>query len=93
MWQLENNILQQNFIAHNGKISDVAISSDGHLFVTASQDRIIKLWAVDGNQIQTYPIIAYIGHEAPITSVAFQPSGKYIASGSDDKTVRLWLIP
>jgi len=93
VWQLENGLLQQNFMAHNALITDVAISKDGTLLATASTDRTIKLWEISNGHVEIFPLTSYVGHEAPVTSVSFQPTGEYLASGSEDTTIRLWFIP
>ena len=93
VWQLENGLLQQNFMAHNALITDIAISKDGTLLATTSTDRTIKLWEISNGHVEIFPLTSYVGHEAPVTSVSFQPTGEYLASGSEDTTIRLWFIP
>jgi len=70
---------------HNNVVLGVAFSPDGKTIASGSQDTTVKLWSLDGTEIQTFA-----GHEDSIYSVAFSPDGKTIASGSKDGTVILW---
>lgn len=77
---------EKNILSHEGEVTSVAISQNGQLIVSSSEDKTVRLWDAQGNPI-SQPLI---GHEGSVTSVAISPDGKYIASGSQDKTVRLW---
>jgi WD40 repeat protein len=77
---------EKNILSHEGEVTSVAISQDGQLIVSGSQDKTVRLWDAQGNPM-SQPLM---GHEGAVTSVAISPDGKYIASGSEDKTVRLW---
>jgi WD40 repeat protein len=73
--------------AHNQRINDGAFSPDGHIFITASWDKTLRLWDVTTGQ----PIGPHLrGHREGVTSVAFSPDGRRIVSGSADNTLRLW---
>ncbi|MFN7761566.1 MAG: WD40 repeat domain-containing protein [Pseudanabaena sp.] len=63
----------------------VAFSPDGNTIATGSWDKTVKLWNLEGKEIQTLK-----GHSSGVTSVAFSPDGKTIATGSVDNTVKLW---
>jgi len=62
---------------------------DTHIFATASLDRTIKVWGVQGSTSSHFTLS---GHERGVNCIEYSPSGEkpYLVSGSDDKTVRVW---
>ncbi len=66
-------------------IFSVAFSPDGTLVVSGSEDRTVRVWAVNMGNCLTLK-----GHQDIVYSVAFSPDGRLIASGSADNTVKLW---
>jgi len=77
----ENNRLS----GHKGSVDAVAISPQGSIIATASQDKTVKLWKPDGTLLKTL-----IGHDAQVYAVAFSADSQIIASGGEDKTIKLW---
>ena len=67
-------------------VNSIAYSPDGKTIISASDDKTLRLWDLEGNKS---PIV-FRGHEDSVTSVAFSPNGKTIVSGSKDNTLRLW---
>ncbi len=65
----------------------VAFSPDGKMIATGSWDSTVKLWSLDGKEIQSFK-----GHTSYVSIVAFSPDGKMIATGSGDSTVKLWSL-
>ncbi len=76
---------KNRFFAHSDSVVSVAFSPDGKTIVTGSWDKTVKLWNLEGKEIQTFK-----GHSSNVVSVAFSPDGKTIVTGSWDKTVKLW---
>ncbi len=69
-----------------GVIRSIALSADGALAVTGSEDGLVRLWdAAAGSLVAELP-----GHRDIVTSVALSPDGTMLASGSWDRSVRLW---
>jgi WD40 repeat protein len=66
---------------------NISFSPDGKTIASASEDKTIKLWSIEGRELHTFK-----GHSSKVTSVSFSPDGKTIASASEDKTVKLWSI-
>ena len=66
-------------------VTSVAFSPDGNTIASASVDKTVKLWNLQGQEIKTLT-----GHGDFGQSVAFSPDGNTIASASRDKTVKLW---
>jgi WD40 repeat protein/uncharacterized caspase-like protein len=71
-------------VGHRQKVNDVAVSPDGQLFATASDDGIVKLWQANGHWVRDL-----VGQER-ITAVAFSPDSQTIATASADRTLKLW---
>jgi hypothetical protein len=64
----------------------VAISPDGSLVASGSDDSTVKLWDVTTGQL----LRMLEGHQEAVLSVSFSGDGRVVASGSDDGTVKLW---
>ncbi|PZV11279.1 MAG: hypothetical protein DCF20_19865, partial [Pseudanabaena sp.] len=78
-------VQEKNRFDHSSSVSSVAFSPDGKTIATGSGDKTVKLWNLEGKELQTFK-----GHSDIVSSVAFSPDGKTIATGSGDKTVKLW---
>jgi WD40 repeat protein len=82
-WQ---NVQVHDLRGHSDFVWAVAISSNGQILASGSQDKTIKLW-----QLPTGKLLRTLsGHAKPILSVAISPDGRTLASGSVDNTVKLW---
>ncbi|HND51702.1 MAG TPA: hypothetical protein PLV92_04875, partial [Pirellulaceae bacterium] len=69
-----------------GWLSSVAVSSDGKLYATASEDRTARLWdAATGECLRVLN-----GHDGKVTDVGFSPDCKTVATTCVDGGVRIW---
>ncbi|BAY47951.1 WD-repeat protein [Scytonema sp. HK-05] len=82
-WVREHNRLE----GHDGVVRSVRFNPDGKIIASASRDKTIKLWRLDGTIMQTL-----VGHNDEVTSLAWSPDGKMIASASRDRTIKLWRV-
>ena len=64
----------------------MALSADGRLAVSASQDNTLKVWGVaSGRELRTLK-----GHSTVVNGVALSIDERLAASASADKTVKIW---
>jgi small GTP-binding protein len=73
---------------HDGGVNGVALSSDGRMAVSGSDDHTVRVW-----NIETRRCVATLkGHTAEVFSVALTPDGRRAISGSSDRTVQIWNV-
>lgn len=73
---------------HTQSVRAVAITPDGKLIISASDDSTLKVWdAVDGKKLRTL-----LGHSQSVTAIACTPDGKLAISGGADKTLKIWSL-
>jgi WD40 repeat protein len=70
---------------HPNQVTNVSLSPDRQILVSASIDKMVRLWKIDGTLLKILK-----GHQSAVDSVSFSPDGKTIASASADGTVILW---
>ncbi len=72
---------------HVDIITHLVFSPDGRFIASASRDKTIKIWSIDGKNIATLT-----GHEDSIISLSFSADGQFLVSGSWDGTAKIWRI-
>ena len=85
LWNL-NTGTGRRLGGHDGKAIALAPSPDGRIVASASWDRTIGLWSLDG----AAPPRFLKGHAGGVNDVAFSDDGARLYSASADGTIRVW---
>lgn len=84
--------LQRNSVftlsGHQGDITDLVVSLDGKIMVSASKDKTLRVW--DSRNKACIHILQ--GHQDWVRSIALSPDASRIISGSDDWTAKIWNV-
>ena len=67
-------------------VTAVAVTHDGHCAVSASYDRALRVWNLEGGQT----VCPLEGHTGFVSAVAVTPDGQRAVSASTDRTLRVW---
>ncbi len=80
-----SQIYERNRLHQPASATDLHVSPNRQLIITASSDGTARIWDVTGQQR------AFLkGHEGAITSVRWSPNGAYALTASADGTAKLW---
>jgi len=70
---------------HASTVTDLSYQEGENLLASASWDRTVKLWSLDGRLIRTFR-----GHTDTVVGVRLLPGGKGMVTASSDGTARMW---
>ena len=78
--------LLRTLSGHSGGVHGVAVSGDGRLAVSSSDDKTLKMWDLEsGRELRTLT-----GHSAGVMGVALIGDGQLAVSASGDETLKVW---
>jgi len=67
----------------------LALSPDGQILVSGSEDGTIKMYDIkEQKELQKFVEL----HTDKVKSVAVSPDGKFLVSGSDDKSIKIFNV-
>jgi WD40 repeat protein len=81
----QRQIVPVTLIGHTGGVKSVSFSPDGQTVVSTSFDNTVKLWDLQGKELQTLT-----GHTASVLSASFDKDGKTLASADSNGRIILW---
>lgn len=94
VWATLTGQLHRLVRAHTRCVTDIAISSDQSLLVTASEDSVCKTWSlaslVARGTKSPAPRALFNGHTLAVNACSFMESGYLVATGSADCTCRIF---
>ncbi|NET36546.1 MAG: hypothetical protein F6K19_31715, partial [Cyanothece sp. SIO1E1] len=92
-----NPISDANGYLNSGgrEVKSVSFSPDGQIIASAGTDNTIKLWNLEGRQLEAFASrlkcnFSGDGHCDYVNSISFSPDGQHIASASGDDTIKVW---
>lgn len=88
IWDVDSGKCIQELKGHENWISSTAITPDGKIAISGSDDHTVRIWNVESGVCEQI----LKGHEDKVNCVSITPDGKMAISGSDDHTVRIWNI-
>ncbi len=89
-------ILQIDSGGHNAIIKDVAFTPDGQYLLSASDDKLIRVWDIKtGRTVRTQRGQIDLGDEGKIYAMTLSPNGQWLAAGgwTSNDEIRLYDFP
>eukprot|EP00900_Chrysochromulina_parva_P010108 jgi/Chrpa1/19099/Chrysochromulina_OHIO_Genome00005980-RA len=77
-------------LGHTKEVNAVAMAPNDRLAVSASQDRTLKVWSLEGGALKEVGVLK--GHKRAVWCVSFSPVDKAVASGGGDASVKIWSV-
>ena len=83
----KKNLMKNKFLkTHNGGFLCLAISNDGKLLLTGSDDQTVRVWDFFGRK----QIACYAEHKSNVNCVVISSTSNFAVSGSMDRSLIMW---
>ncbi|KAF9400579.1 hypothetical protein BGZ94_005420, partial [Podila epigama] len=76
----------KKMIAHESELTALAISNNGSMFATGSNDQTVKVWDIMTRSLKS----KLTGCLQSVMCVTFNTTDEYMLAGSNDNAARLW---
>jgi WD40 repeat protein len=71
---------------HADRVNACTVTPDGERVVSASNDRTLKVWDLDGSRA----LAVLSGHAARVTACTVRHDSRRVVSASHDGTLKVW---
>lgn len=88
LWDVASGEFRSIPTEHNGLLTSIAFSPDGHYLATLGRNTDSSVRVLDTTDFRV--VQRYQAHRLCGAIIRFSPDGKLLASGSDDESVRLY---
>ncbi|MGA9378867.1 MAG: serine/threonine-protein kinase [Phormidium sp.] len=79
--------LNNSLIGHSAEIRSIAISSNGYFLASASEDKNIKVWRFNDQEL-----VYSFREKGKVNAIAFCPKSQIIACGGESQDIKLWSL-
>jgi WD40 repeat protein len=86
LWDARSGRMLRTYGGHAKAILDLAVTSTGDKFLTASEDQTIRVWDVRSGKAEA--VLA--GHKAGLNKVVVLPGDKTAVSAAEESTAKVW---
>ncbi len=90
LYQRDSKQIIDKLEGHAKAVNSVAISVDGSLLATASEDDTTMLWKIDESPRKMLGRLP--GHSGGVNAAIFSPDSHYLAAGSGDGSLQIWKV-
>ena len=86
----------RTFSGHLSVVTSLAVSPDGRMLLTSSEDGMVKLWSVETGRVIRELAKGrpgdYSNYQGVLNAVAFSPDGRLAAAGGNAGEVTVWHV-